>query len=518
MSAGILLALAALGSSSPAPEPALQPRHSPEAIIAEWVRQSSTPKPRISVSLDAESPYQRGDDAHVYLISEVDAYVTVVRIDTDGRLRLLFPLDPWEDNWVRGGQRVEVLSRKKGTAFKISDYAGVGYVFAIASPDPFDFQAITRGDHWDYRTVADDGRVRGDPYVAIGDLADKITPGGEYDYDVAEYYVEQHYDYPRFACYDCHSYTHYTLWNPYTTYCTSFRIVIYDDWYYYPYRYYPYYPAYYPYYRPYPGYGAYYRPYRPGPRYEFKDRGPGQDYVSRVDYRQREDQVNRRPTSSGQEFRGRGTVPAPTVDRQRGQGPGAGPSTGQSDPRRRVAPQSAGQTGGAAGPTAGQPQRLPQGEARPPRTEPRTSGGQSGDRGASGGGRATPGGQSSSPDQSGWGRRPTRGGSDGGTGGGRAAPGGQTSSPDQSGWGRRPSRGDSEQGNRGTSSARPGTTREPGGAVGSRGGAPPPRTQAAPSRGGGTPSRAASPGRASGKSGGGSDRGSSQPQLRRRQP
>ena len=515
MSAGILLAIAALGSSSPTP--ALQPRHTPEAIIAQWVRQTSTPKPRISVSLDAESPYQRGDDAHVYLISEVDAYVTVVRIDTDGRLRLLFPLDPWEDNWVRGGKRVEVLSRKKGSAFRISDYAGVGYVFAVASPDPFDFQAITRGDHWDYRTVADDGRVSGDPYVAIGDLADKITPGGEYDYDVAEYYVEQHYDYPRFACYDCHSYTHYTLWNPYTTYCTSFRIVIYDDWYYYPYRYYPYYPAYYPYYQPYPGYGSYYRPYRPGPRYEFKDRGPGQDYVSRVDYRQREDQINRRPTSSGQEFRGRGSVPAPTVDPQRGGSPGAGPSTGQSTPRRTVTPRGGGASGGASGPAAGQPQRRPQGETSPPRAEPQTNGGRSGDAG-SGGGRAAPGGQTSSPDQSGWGRRPSRGNGDAGSSGGRAAPGGQNSSPDQSGWGRRPTRGGSDQGSRGTTSARPGTSRQPSGAVGNRGGDRSPGAQAAPSRGGGTPGRAASPGRASGKSGGGSSRGSAQPQLKRRQP
>jgi len=514
MSAGILLALAALGPSSPAP--ALQPRPSPEAIIAQWVRQSSTPKPRISVSLDAESPYQRGDDAHVYLVTEVDAYVTVVRIDTDGRLRLLFPLDPWEDNWVRGGKRVEVLSRNRGSAFRISDYAGVGYVFAVASPDPFDFQAITRGDHWDYRTVADDGRVRGDPYVAIGDLADKITPGGEYDYDVAEYYVEQHYDYPRFACYDCHSYTHYTLWNPYTTYCTSFRIVIYDDWYYYPYRYYPYYPAYYPYYRPYPGRGPYYRPYRPGPRYEFKDRVPGQDYISRVDYRQREDQVNRRPTRGSQDFGGRGSVPAPTVDRQRGASPGGGP-TGQSPTRRTATPRGDRDNGGAAGPVVGKPQRLPQGETRQPRAEPRKGGGRGNDD-ASSGGRAAPGGQTSTPDQSGWGRRPSRGGEDAGATGGRASPRGQPSSPDQSGWGRRPSRGGSGQGDRGTSSVRPGTNRQPGGSFGARGGASPPRSQAAPSRGSGASGRAASPGRASGKSGGGSSRGSSQPQLRRRQP
>lgn len=475
MSAGIVFLLTALAAPASDLRPA-SPRPSTDAIIAGWIRQSSPPKPRVNVSLDAESPYDRGDFARVFLMSEVDAYVTVVRIDTDGRIRLLFPIDPWEDNWVRGGRRVEVLSRGQEPAFRVSDYPGVGYVFAVASPDPFDFGGITRGDHWDYRAVADEGRVSGDPYVAISDLAERIAPAGEYDYDVAEYYVEQHYDYPRFTCYDCHSYTHWTAWNPYATYCSTFRIVIYDDWYYYPYRYYPYYPAYYPYYRPYPGPGPYYyRPYNPGPRYVFKDRGPGDTYVSRVDYREREDQVGRRPDRSGRDVGGRGSVPAPRGERQRGMTPDPGAAPGQATPRRPA-------------PRRTETPRL---ESPPRESAPLRPGAT---------GRRQPSGLRDAPESRGGAPSADRSR-------GQAPP--SSGARGETGWGRRPGQGD-------RSATRPpagdGPTRE---ARGARQGEQPPRAAPPSSSRGGSPSAS---GRAPARTSGGSPSRGGQPELRRRQP
>ena len=64
-----------------------------------------------------------------------------------------------------------------------------------------------------------------------------MAPSGDYDYDVVPYYVERHYDYPRFVCYDCHAYASYSDWDPYRTSCSRFRVVIRDDPRYYPYRY-----------------------------------------------------------------------------------------------------------------------------------------------------------------------------------------------------------------------------------------------------------------------------------------
>ncbi len=230
-------------------------------------------RPRIEVwSNHGDGVYNRGQGVRVYMRSDQDAFVTLFRVDTDGRVRVLFPRDPSEDNFVRGGRDFEVLSSDNSTAFYVDDYPGVGYLFGVVAADPFEYAAIESGDHWDYRSIAD-GRVRGDPYVALTELAERIVPEGyaDWDYDIVPYHVQQRYEYPRFLCYDCHAYASYPYWDPYWASCVRFRIVYYDDPYYYPYRYYG------------AGRVVFTRPYRPLPRYVFKDRdGSGRDrFVSK---------------------------------------------------------------------------------------------------------------------------------------------------------------------------------------------------------------------------------------------
>ncbi len=263
---------------------------------------------RVSVWTDhGDDPYQSGLSARVYVRADRDAYVTIFRVDTDGRVRVLFPRDPWEDNFVRGGREFEIQATRDDDAFYVDDYPGVGYIFAVASPDPFDYDPITTGDHWDYRVIAD-GRVRGDPYVALTDLAQRIVPENEndWDYDLVPYYVERHYDYPRFLCYDCHSYASYTAWDPYAYSCVRFRIVVFDDPYYYPYRY----------------YGGtrvvFTRPLRPEPRFIFKDRdGVGDDrFVTHARERDRPVNDDTRRGVRSVDIGGRGSVPVPETRRR----------------------------------------------------------------------------------------------------------------------------------------------------------------------------------------------------------
>src|SRR6266516_2387207 len=231
----------------------------------------SSDRPRIEAwtNRGEGAGYTRGERVRLFFRLDQDAYVTIFRVDTDGRVRVLFPRDPWEDNFARGGRDLEVDGRQLGSdAFTIDDYPGVGYLFAVASADAFVYDQIESGDHWDYRVIAD-GRVRGDPYVAMTDLAQRIVPEGyaDWDYDVVSYNVGQHYDYPRFLCYDCHTYVSYSYWDPYYTSCVRFRMFVYDDPWYYPYRYYG------------GGRAVFVRPYRPQPRFIFK--AWGSDRTSR---------------------------------------------------------------------------------------------------------------------------------------------------------------------------------------------------------------------------------------------
>jgi hypothetical protein len=257
---------------------------------------------RISVWADREQPYRRGDAVRVYFRAQESGHLTILRVDTDGRIRTLFPREPWLRTYVRGGRTLEVADSREQTAFTIDDGPGVGYLFAITSPLPFRYEDVTRADHWDFRLI-DGGRLRRDPYVALTDLARRIAPRGNFRYDIAPYYVERHYEYPRFVCYDCHTYAGYDEWDPYATSCARYRVVIYDD------------PAYYPY-RYNRGQSVVAnRPRRPAPRYVFKDAAPGVDYVTRQ--RQRESHELRR--SGGDRGRtsadvgGPGVIPAPGI-------------------------------------------------------------------------------------------------------------------------------------------------------------------------------------------------------------
>jgi hypothetical protein len=292
------------------PAPASQIRPSPDAS-------GRQPAPgRITVWTDREQPYEPGDEVRAYFRSEESGHVTIVRVDTDGRIRILFPREPWTRTYVRGGRALEVADARDRASFQIDDGPGIGYVFAVASPLPFHYDDVTRGDHWDFRLI-EDGQIRGDPYVALTDLARRITPQGNFRYDIAPYYVERRYAYPRFACYECLSPASNSDWDPYAKSCVRYRVVIYDDPAYYPYRY---------------NRGRNVvpsRPLRPAPRYVFRDAEPGVEYVTRL--RQRESHERRRSGGdrgrTGADVGGRGVVPAP------------GFIAGEPSPARRAAEQ-----------------------------------------------------------------------------------------------------------------------------------------------------------------------------------
>lgn len=200
--------------------------------------------PRITIRTDRGDLVRRSDPVAVFFETDEDGYVTLFRIDTDGRIRILFPSQPWDDNFAVGGRRYRVphpYGSRGGSTFTVDDYPGVGYLVAVVSRDPYDFDPYVRNEHWEYRAVAHEGRITGDPYVAADEIVEQLLPPGYtmYGIDILPYFVEQQYEYPRFLCYDCHTYVAYPVWDPYRDWCGTFRIVIYDDFYRYPSRLYP---------------------------------------------------------------------------------------------------------------------------------------------------------------------------------------------------------------------------------------------------------------------------------------
>ena len=157
--------------------------------------------PPIRLSLNSAGNYERGDRAKVRLRVAEDGYVIVLRADAAGRVRMLFPLDPRDDNFVRGGRDYELAGRGGRETFFVDDRTGAGTVLAARSDDPFHFDRFTRGDHWDYRVLTGE-RMRDDPEAGLVDLVSAMADSAHFDYDVvgysvdgAERYSYRHYGY-----------------------------------------------------------------------------------------------------------------------------------------------------------------------------------------------------------------------------------------------------------------------------------------------------------------------------------
>ncbi|HEY6808255.1 MAG TPA: hypothetical protein VI160_05640 [Gemmatimonadales bacterium] len=163
--------------------------------------------------------------------------------------------------------------------------------------------------------------------MALTDLAQRIVQNGntDWDYDLVPYYVQQHYDYPRFLCYDCHAYASFSYWDPYAYSCTRFSMVVYDDPYYYPYRY----------------YGGtnvvFVRPFRPEPRFIFRDRsgnaGGDDRFITVVAQHPVND--NGRRGITGRDVGGVGIIPFPRERPSGGQDNPSQPDTRHDDQGRR---------------------------------------------------------------------------------------------------------------------------------------------------------------------------------------
>ncbi len=143
--------------------------------------------PAIRLWINNDGRFLPGDHAQVQVRTRDDGYLLVLHADPDGQLRVLFPLDPGDDNFVRGGERYEVKGRGGREAFDIDGTWGRGMVYAAVSRDRFRFDGYRLGDQWDYSALAPSQLPR-EPEPELTDLVLRMAPG-DFDYDVTTYDV-----------------------------------------------------------------------------------------------------------------------------------------------------------------------------------------------------------------------------------------------------------------------------------------------------------------------------------------
>jgi len=151
------------------------------------VRSAAGVDPAIQIWISDNRRFLPGDRAKVQVRTRDDGYLLVLHVDTDGHLRVLFPLDPTDDNFVRSGRKYEIRGRGGRESFTADEKSGRGTVYAAVSHDPLRFDQFTLGDHWDYRSLSPQ-RLPADPEPDLNDLVRKMADAS-FDYDILTYDV-----------------------------------------------------------------------------------------------------------------------------------------------------------------------------------------------------------------------------------------------------------------------------------------------------------------------------------------
>ena len=197
------------------------------------------PGPQIWLDRGVDPVLEPGDRVRLYYRTDTDAYLAILQIDTDGTTRMLYPRSPTENHYARADRDYRLLF-PRSAYWNVDDRPGVGYFFVVTSPTPFDLSDFRYSHYdggWDLSAVG--STVYSDPYVAMDDYVARLVPDWEtldYGLDFISYRVGAAHEYPRFLCYQCHGFRPYSTWNPYRYSCVDFRVVVYDDPYFYPSR------------------------------------------------------------------------------------------------------------------------------------------------------------------------------------------------------------------------------------------------------------------------------------------
>lgn len=109
-------------------------------------------------------------------------HVVLLHVDAIGRIRVLFPEDPYDSTLMSNDAPVAVplppTAQRDPATF-----------LAVRSRWPFEFSALQAapGSTWDYDDALLLQPTAGDPLGALLDIADRITDGRPYDYGVVTY-------------------------------------------------------------------------------------------------------------------------------------------------------------------------------------------------------------------------------------------------------------------------------------------------------------------------------------------
>lgn len=155
--------------------------------------------PTVRVWLEGARTYDYGAPVRVWFNVSDDAYVVVARVDANGHLTVLYPSNRSRTSEVKGGEDVLIRGRRGAASFYATDRMSGGFVFAMASYDPFDMSRLGIRDFDRYVTGTYVGRPNrvyiGDPHRVVTRFASMVLYSNlsPFDYAVDYYNVDAPY-------------------------------------------------------------------------------------------------------------------------------------------------------------------------------------------------------------------------------------------------------------------------------------------------------------------------------------
>jgi Domain of unknown function (DUF4384) len=127
-----------------------------------------------------------GAPARVYVELEDSGYFALLHVEPSGRIRVLYPEHPNDPDFVPGGATFVVGGISDSTTFRVVA-PGIGTLLAVRSWKPLDFASLVDGNRWDYARALLLQPTAGNSLAALLDIADRITDGEAYTYDLTGY-------------------------------------------------------------------------------------------------------------------------------------------------------------------------------------------------------------------------------------------------------------------------------------------------------------------------------------------
>ena len=143
--------------------------------------------PPVRLWVSDNQRFRAGENVRVQVDAGVSGHLLVLHFSPDGRVGVLFPVSPGDDDAIRSGRTYELRSDAGDAAFR-TETGGQGLIYAAVSTDAWRLDPLVDADRWNLSPLQVN-RATTDPEENISTLLQRYAGRSGFDYDALAYQV-----------------------------------------------------------------------------------------------------------------------------------------------------------------------------------------------------------------------------------------------------------------------------------------------------------------------------------------